>query len=93
MRIKIVKGVDYADLEEQTNHFLDTLNGDVTVDPRPELLLTIIHYESEEAKTMCVDCQFYDPSRDIRGAWGLCQRHGERVKFTNKCREFLDIRG
>ena len=93
MRIKIVKGVDYADLERQTNQFLDTLKGETTIEPHPELLLTIIFYDAEETKRMCVDCQFYDPSEDIRGAWGLCQRHGERVKFTKQCNEFLDIRG
>lgn len=96
MRIKLIIGTDFQDLEKSLNSFLDSI-GDIKADIKYELdkNIAIIEYDEkkESVKQICCDCQFYDPTGDYRGAWGVCQRKGVRTRFSmDRCDYFLDLR-
>ena len=94
MRVKIIVGTDYADLQNQLNEYLAELDRTPAM-VRYELdkLIAIVEHEERKVVSRCCDCQFYDNSGDLRGAWGLCHRKGTRVKFNaEKCECFMDIR-
>ena len=95
MRVKILVGTDYGDLQNQLNDYLGKL-GETPATVRYELdkMIAIVEHDNEkEVVCRCCDCQSYDTSEDVRGAWGLCHRKGIRTKFNaKKCELFTDIR-
>ena len=94
MRVKIVVGTDYADLQNQLNDYLESLDRTpATVRYELDKLIAIVEHEEKKIVSRCCDCQFYDAGGDIRGAWGLCHRKGIRTRFSEKkCECYMDIR-
>lgn len=96
LQTKFCNGTNLQELENSINQALSEIKAnDPKIIYHLEHLLAIIEYEKSSRKCMCVDCQHYDPSGDqYRKAYGLCQFHGERVRFSHEtCRDFLDLRG
>lgn len=94
MRVKIVVGTDYADLQNQLNEYLSGVDRTpVKVQYELDKMIAIVEHDEVKVICRCCDCQSYDPSEDNRGAWGLCHRKGIRTRFNSKkCELFIDIR-
>lgn len=97
-QVKICIGLDRQDLEREINQFLDGIGDEspsITFEhPITERLTAVIEYEKKNKQLMCCDCQFYDSTKDVRNAFGLCQFGEGRVRFSNCiCSNFKDLRG
>lgn len=96
LQTKFCEGVDLKDLQRVVNEALSNLDSDNVVDiiDHSDQMYMIIKYVEKVRKLMCVDCQFYDSSGDpTRKAFGLCQFHGDRVRFSKEaCSGFIDLR-
>ena len=94
MRVKIVSGTDYADLETKLNDYLSTIDcSDAKVNYQLDKMVIIVEHNEKKVVCRCCDCQFYDKSGDHRGAWGLCHRKGERTRFNaESCSLYVDVR-
>ena len=92
MRIKLLVGTDYKDLENQINEAVKSQK-DASVDVNFETIAAVVTF-NEDAKTMCMDCRFWDDGGEHDSLIGLCQCCGGRKRFNNKsCGEFKDRRG
>lgn len=95
-KVKFVIGTDLQDLQDSLNSYLDSIRGaEVNVKYDLDRLMVIVEQlgVAKSSVCRCCDCVFYDPSEDRKAPWGLCHRHGERVKFSNKkCNDFEDVR-
>ncbi len=96
LQTKFCIGLDLQDLQESINKALSDIDSDDTkILYHLEKNLAIIEYQlKEKRRLVCVDCCHYDAAGDpCRKAFGLCQFHGKRVRFSEEvCRDFLDIR-
>ena len=94
-RIIIVEGFSAEALERKTNEALESINAEsVELKYMLHENKIVIEYEKVCRKNKCMDCQFYDATGDLRGAFGSCQRKGVRVRFTeDACERFEDLRG
>ena len=98
LQVKFCIGLDVQDLQNQINECLKEITDDsptiIYERPITERLTAIIQYQAKDKKLMCCDCQFYDSTKDIRNAFGLCQFGSGRVRFSNEaCADFKDLRG
>ena len=92
MRIKLLVGTDYNDLECQINEIIKA-HTDAQVDVSFENIAAVISFGSE-SKSMCMDCSFWDDGGEHDCLMGLCQCKGGRRRFNSKsCGEFKDRRG
>lgn len=92
MQIKLLVGTDYKDLEDQINAVVKTQK-DATVDVNFETIAAVVTLNNE-AKTMCMDCKFWDDEGHHDSIMGLCQCRGGRMRFNkSSCEEFRDRRG
>ena len=92
MRIKLLVGTDYKDLEDQINEAVKSQN-DAKVDVNFETIAAVVTFNSE-TKTMCMDCKHWDDSGEHDSIIGLCQCNGGRKRFNSKsCGDFKDRRG
>ena len=95
MQVKIIKGNDFADIENNLNNFLNSL----TEDPKEikydfERLLAIVEFNKVDPNNLCCDCKFWDDGGKHDELIGLCQRCGGRKRFSDKCcNKFEDRRG
>lgn len=96
LQTKFCIGLDMQDLQKSINDALSDINSDdVTIHYHLDKLMAIIEYQYQKKRdAICVDCCHYDPTGDpCRKAFGLCQFHGDRVRFSQEvCRDFLDVR-
>ena len=94
MRVKIVSGTDYAELETKLNDYLSTIDhSDAKINYQLDKMVIIVEHEEKQVVCRCCDCQYYDKGGDYRGAWGLCQKKGVRTRFSEiKCDYFTDVR-
>ena len=94
-RIRIVEGATAEILESNANRILEEIKTD-EADIKymlPENKI-VIEYVEHPRTCKCMDCQFYDTTGDVRGAYGCCQRKGVHVRFTGEaCEYFEDVRG
>ena len=94
-QIKIIKSTSPAELEKGVNEALKSIDQNETeIKYMLENDTIIIEYVVKITELMCVDCQYYDHTVGVARAFGLCQCHGQRVRFTEKvCDDFKDLRG
>ena len=92
MRIKLLVGTDYKDLEDQINAIVKSQQ-DATVDVNFDSIAAVVTL-SGDSKCMCMDCSFWDDEGRHDSVMGLCQCRGGRMRFNCRaCEEFKDRRG
>ena len=95
LQTKLIQGTDLPDLFGNLNLFLSTVQSEEKPVIRYHLedLIIIVEYEPEPPRrSICCDCEYYDTTGDLRSAWGLCHKHGERIRFSHTCKSFEDNR-